>query len=57
MSARFIIEKISEETGVCWNEDSIIEILCDYIDNQNSTAAFEDYISRRAKEENEEVGQ
>jgi len=48
------MEDISAETGVCWNEDSMIEILCDYIDRQVSIDAFEDYVRRRAEEENAE---
>jgi len=51
---RSIMEDISAETGVCWNEDSMIEILCDYIDRQVSIDAFEDYVRRRAEEENAE---
>lgn len=51
MSARTILESISEETGVSWNEDSMIEILCDYIDKQGSDDAFEDFVQRRADEE------
>lgn len=51
MSARAIIEEVSETTGVDWNENSIIEILCEYIDNQMDDAAFEDFCKRRAEEE------
>lgn len=53
-TAQGFIESISEETGVCWNESSIISILCDYIDNQQSFTAFEDYVRRRAEEELQE---
>lgn len=51
MSARDIIEDISNETGVCWDENSLISILTDYIDNQKNSDAFEEYVARRAAEE------
>jgi hypothetical protein len=55
MAARDIIEQIAHDTGVEWNEDSMIDILCDYIDNQDSMEAFEDYVQTRAEEELEDT--
>jgi hypothetical protein len=52
MSAtRDILEEVLKETGVCWNENSMIEILCEYIDQQVCIDTFVDYIRRRAGEE------
>ena len=51
MSAQSIIDLYATSTG--WNEDSIIDILCEYIDNQSSPEAFEDFVQRKAEEENE----
>ena len=51
MAARQIIEDLSDELGVNWNEDSIIEILCEYIDKQMSDDAFEDFVRQRAEGE------
>lgn len=47
---RTILEEYAERMG--WNEDSQLEILCDYIENQQNPDAFDDYLSRRADEEN-----
>ena len=58
MDAKDILEKIAARTG--WNPDSMLEIACRYIDNQQSAAAFEDFVSQAADEEdppeNIEVG-
>ena len=49
MDAKDILEKIAARTG--WNPDSMLEIACRYIDNQQSAAAFEDFVSQAADEE------
>lgn len=52
MSAtRNVLETLSKESGCQWNEDSMIDILCTYIENQNDFHTFYDYVKQRAKEE------
>lgn len=53
-NTREILETVSAETGVNWNESSMVEILAAYIDFQSDDATFEDFVRRRAQEENEE---
>jgi hypothetical protein len=53
MAARDILEEHAASTG--WNVDSMLEIVCAYVDNQQSNDAFEDFVRRRAEEELEEV--
>jgi hypothetical protein len=49
MDAKDILEKNAVRTG--WNVDSMLEIACRYIDNQQSSAAFADFVSQAADEE------
>jgi len=48
---REILEDVSDQTGVAWNEESMIAILCEYIDAPDSEDAFEDFLRERAKRE------
>lgn len=52
MSARDILDGFVESQG--WDDDSIITLLCHYIDNQLSEDALVDFLQRQADEENEE---
>ena len=40
---------------VGWNDQSVIDILCRYIENQRDSACFEEFV-RRAAEEEEQLG-
>lgn len=51
MSALSILQRISDETGVAWDDESMLEILSDYIDNQGSDDVFEDFVRQRADQE------
>lgn len=53
MSARAILEEAAERTG--WNESSMLDIALAYIDNQDANDAFEDFVQRRAEEEDLET--
>lgn len=44
-----IIEEAIPLSG--WNEDSVIAVLCDYIDNQQANDAFQDFIVQRIADE------
>jgi hypothetical protein len=48
-----ILHQVSEDTGVCWNEDSMLRILSDYI-STGCKEDFESWARNRAQEENEE---
>jgi len=52
MSAEDLLEDISERTG--WDNRSKIIILCEYIDAQKDNDALQDFLEKRAEEE--EVG-
>jgi len=56
-AARSILEDVSHETGVEWDQDSMLEIMSEYIDNQASLDAFEDFVRRKAEEENAECAE
>ena len=49
MGAMDILLRAAERTG--WNTDSMLDVLCDYVDNQQADDALEDYVTRRADEE------
>jgi hypothetical protein len=47
-----VLTKYRERTG--WNDQSTIQVLCDYIEHINPTntgLSFEDYLEKRAQEE------
>jgi len=48
-----IMREVSEETGVCWNDNSMLLILADYIDSEIHED-FETYVRGRAEGENAE---
>lgn len=45
-----MFEKIAEEQG--WNDATKVCILLEYIDNQGSPEAFDDFISEKQADEN-----
>lgn len=49
MSAEVILEEYAEEMG--WNDRSKVLLLCQYIDNQGSDAALEDFLTQQRDEE------
>ena len=51
MSALQILQDISEKSGSNWNDQSMLEIMAEYIDNQKSDDAFTDFVQARAAEE------
>lgn len=46
------IEEIIEEQG--WNDHTVMELLFQYIENQGSMDALQDFLAHQAAEENEE---
>ena len=52
MDALDILETASGKTG--WNTDSMLEIACQYIDNQGDNACFQDFVQGKVIEENGE---
>jgi len=52
MSAESIIDRVAERTG--WNDASKLALALDYIDNQQSDDAWEDFLERAADEEDPE---
>ena len=51
--ANTALNEISEETG--WNETSMLELACRYIDNQCDNQSFIDFLKQAAKDEMEDV--
>ncbi len=51
MSPREILEEVAKDTGTHWNETSMLQIMSDYIDNQDENGDFEEYVRDRAQEE------
>ena len=47
------LECASAKHRLNWNDRSLLEIAAQYIDNQASEAAFEEFVERIAKEESE----
>lgn len=47
--ARDLIDRFGERCG--WNDDSKIDLLCDYINNQQSGDALQDFLQQQADEE------
>jgi hypothetical protein len=47
-AVNLLIEE-SKKTG--WNESSMLEIACQYIDNQKDYPTFKDFVRRKADEE------
>lgn len=44
-----ILESFAEQTG--WNTDSMLALICDYVDNQCSPEAFADFVAGAADDE------
>ncbi len=51
MSVLQILQDISEKSGSNWNDQSMLEIMGEYIDNQKNDDAFTDFVQARAAEE------
>jgi len=49
MAARAILDELAERTG--WNTGTMLDLLCEYIDNQMSDEALEDFLTERADAE------
>lgn len=54
MSAESILNEIGDQQG--WNDHSKIQLLCQYIDNQQSDDALADFLQQAADEENQDQG-
>lgn len=50
MSAETILDEIGDEQG--WNDSSKLSLCLQYIENQGSDSAFEDFLRIQAEEEN-----
>jgi ERCC4-related helicase len=48
MSARDILDRHAEAAG--WDESELLDLLCEYVDNQGSEDALEDFFAMRAEE-------
>lgn len=46
---RTLLEQYAQRTG--WNVESMLDILCDYVDNQGSHDVLADYLQERVEEE------
>lgn len=46
-----IFSNAAEKAG--WNPESQVQVLLNYISNQNSDAAFEDFLNEKIQEEKE----
>ncbi len=44
-----ILEAACEETG--WNDSSLVELLCEYIDHQQDVNTFADFIAQKVEGE------
>ena len=51
--ARAILREFSARTG--WNEETMLELACQYIDNQSDSAGFEDFLAEQERDENSET--
>lgn len=49
MSAHQILLNAAQRTG--WNLESMLQIACDYIDNQQDETAFQEHVNRQEAEE------
>jgi len=49
MNAMQILEEAVDHTG--WNENSMLHVICEYVDNQNNNDTFEDFVNRAVDEE------
>lgn len=49
MSAREILEEIAEEKG--WTKKTMLDLCLEYIDNQDSDDAFQDFLETAAENE------
>ena len=52
MPAEAILNELVETTG--WNEATQLMLCLEYIENQQSDDAFEDFLEKRAEDENVE---
>jgi len=53
MSAEKILNEYGDQQG--WNDESKLSLCQEYIDNQDSEAAFSDFVAQKATEENKEM--
>lgn len=54
MAAEEIAREIAEKQG--WTDDTLLTLLFEYIDNQQSDDVFGDFLQQRADDENTEAG-
>ena len=51
MNAMQCLSDISDKYELDWDADSMLEIVCEYIDNQKDFDAFKDFLEERAADE------
>lgn len=52
MSTRSLLEQFAEKHE--WDTNDMLDILCDYIDNQQNEDSFEDHLLHREDEEEQQ---
>lgn len=49
MDAQTILETAAETTG--WNTQSMLDMICEYVDNQGDNGCFQDFINEQVSME------
>jgi hypothetical protein len=44
-----IAHEVNRQTNAGWDTDSLLELACQYIDNQGDNAAFREFLERQAE--------
>jgi len=52
MSAEYVMAKHADSQG--WNETTMLDLCLEYINNQGDDQAFDDFLSEKCEEEDEE---
>lgn len=53
MTSQEILAKHWPQTG--WDTDSMLDIICEYVDNQGANDAFADFVAEKAAEEQQDT--
>jgi hypothetical protein len=48
MAAEDILQEVSDENGLEWTPDSMLALVCQYIDNQCDDSCFRDFLDEQA---------
>lgn len=49
MAAKALLEEFAERTG--WNESTMLDLLCEYVDRQMSDDVLEEFLTQRESDE------